>query len=261
VHGLAVTILGAGTAVPTAGRFPSGVLVVGGGTRTLVDCGPGVLRRLPAAGVGLEQIDAVLLTHRHLDHNADLAALLFALQNPRYDGRKPLRVRGGAWLPEFLAGIRAAWPKWTEPRGYELDVAVIDAGTFDLGDLTVTAVGVTHSEGSLAYRIEHAGRSVAVSGDADTVDGLAEVARGVDLFVCEAALPESERRGRHLSAELAGQVAREAGCATLCLTHLYPECTGLPSAELAATAFPGEVVVARDLQRFELGRPGLQAGK
>ena len=260
MRGLRVTILGAGTAVPAAGTFPSGVLVQGAGTTVLVDAGPGVLRRLPEIGVGLEDLDAVLLTHHHLDHNADLAALLFALCSPRYDGRKPLRIRGGGWLPGLLAGIRQAWPRWTEPRTFEVDVGVIGPGRFPLGGLAVTAVAVTHAVDSLAYRLEADGRAVAISGDADTLDGLGEVARGADLFVCEAALPASLHRGRHLTAEMAGRAAREAGCRQLCLTHLYPECAGLASADLAAAEFEGPVVVARDLLRFDLGGPGTPGG-
>ena len=41
-----VTILGSGTAVPSAERFPPGVLVEAGDEVVLVDAGPGVLRRL-----------------------------------------------------------------------------------------------------------------------------------------------------------------------------------------------------------------------
>ena len=69
-----VTILGSGTAVPVADRFPAGYLVRAGGTTLLLDLGPGTLRRLAQTGVGLEAIDAVLLTHYHTDHCADLAA-------------------------------------------------------------------------------------------------------------------------------------------------------------------------------------------
>ena len=70
MRGLRVTILGAGTAVPTVGAFPAGVLVQSARTTVLVDAGPCALRRLPDVGVGLEDIDAVLLTHRHLDHTS-----------------------------------------------------------------------------------------------------------------------------------------------------------------------------------------------
>jgi ribonuclease BN (tRNA processing enzyme) len=87
-----VTILGSGTAVPVPDRFPAGYLVQAGGQQLLVDCGPGILRRLAQAGVGLEAIDAVFLTHYHTDHCADLGPLLFALRSPRYAGRKPLQV-------------------------------------------------------------------------------------------------------------------------------------------------------------------------
>ena len=89
-----VTILGSGTAVPVADRFPSGVLVEAGDQVLVVDLGPGVLRRLAQAGRGPEHITTILLTHYHTDHCADLAALLFALRNPMYAGRPPLTILG-----------------------------------------------------------------------------------------------------------------------------------------------------------------------
>jgi ribonuclease BN (tRNA processing enzyme) len=93
-----LTILGSGTAIPSGERFPAGYLLASGGARVMVDCGPGTLRRLAQAGCSLAQLDAVLLTHFHTDHCADLAALLFALRSPRFGGRGPLHVFGATGL-------------------------------------------------------------------------------------------------------------------------------------------------------------------
>ena len=76
---LRLTVLGSGTAIPVRDRFPAGYLVQSKDSNVLIDCGPGTLRRLAETGVDLDAIDAVLLTHYHTDHCADLAALLFAL--------------------------------------------------------------------------------------------------------------------------------------------------------------------------------------
>ena len=85
-----LTVLGSGTAVPVPDRFPAGYLVERGASKVLVDCGPGSLRRLAQAGVSPAELDAVLLTHYHTDHCADLAALLFALRSPHLRARPPL---------------------------------------------------------------------------------------------------------------------------------------------------------------------------
>jgi ribonuclease BN (tRNA processing enzyme) len=247
-----VTILGSGTAVPNAERFPSGVLVQSGGTAFLVDAGPGVLRRLPQAGVGLEQITAVLLTHYHTDHSADVASLLFALRNPRYRGRPTLHLRGAAGLTRWLGLLTQAWP-WLEPHDYALDVQEIAPGSFALAGLTVTAVPIRHTAQSLAYRIaDPAGRVVAVSGDADECDGLVEVARDADLFVCEAAFPDAHYTPGHLTPSRAARAAAAAKVKTLCLTHFYPECEGHDLLGQARSAFAGPVCLARDLMSFEL---------
>jgi ribonuclease BN (tRNA processing enzyme) len=272
-----VTILGSGTAVPVPDRFPAGVLVThrehvarreegpgrkdgagredGAGSETVlaVDLGPGVLRRMAQAGHGPQSLTAVLLTHYHTDHCADLAALLFALRNPIYRGRPPLRLFGGAGLADLVGHLTTAWP-WLRPSGYDLQVTEIGPGSFALGGLEVTAVDIEHTAASLAYRIATpSGAAVAVSGDADDCEGLAIVAAGTDLFVCEAATPDGARIDGHITPSIAGRAAQRAGTRTLCLTHFYPQCEGHDLAGQAATTFSGEIVLARDLLRFELG--------
>ena len=248
-----VTILGSGTSVPASGRFPAGVLVEAAGTALLVDAGPGTLRHLPDAGVGLERIGAVLLTHYHTDHTADLAALLFALRNPRYRGRPRLRVLGAAGLRGFVGHLTAAWP-WLDPRGeYELSLEEIAPGSFDVGPFRVVAFSIRHTIQSLAYRFEADSAAAAISGDADVCDGLVDVARGADLFVCECSFPDAQRVEGHLTPKLAGEAAAKAGVKTLCLTHFYPECEGTDLAAQARATFGGKIVLAEDLMRFELG--------
>jgi ribonuclease BN (tRNA processing enzyme) len=255
VTALELTILGSGTAVPVVGRFPAGVLVRGGGETVLVDAGPGVLRRLAETGLDLGDVTAVLLTHFHTDHCADVAALLFALRNPRYRGRGPLRIRAAAGLRAWLDHLVAAWP-WLRPRGdYDLEVEEIQPGPLPLGGLEVTAIPIRHTAQSLGYRIAAAGGgpTIALSGDADVCPELDELARGADLFVCDSAFPDAHRTEGHLTPGLAGVHAARARAKVLCLTHFYPECDGHDLAAEAARTFTGKIVLARDLMRFELG--------
>lgn len=59
-------------------RASGGFLVESGPWRVHVDPGPGALVRLVQCGIDPGSIDAILLTHRHLDHSADVNALIEA---------------------------------------------------------------------------------------------------------------------------------------------------------------------------------------
>jgi ribonuclease BN (tRNA processing enzyme) len=249
-----VTVLGSGTAIPVAARFPAGYLLTFDGTVVMVDSGPGTLRRLATVGVPLEQLDGVLLTHYHTDHCADLAALLFALRSPQFAGRKPLRLFGAPGLLRLLQKLTEAWP-WLEPRGYDLRVTEVLPGTFDLDGATVTAVPIRHTAQSLGYRITTAAGTVAFSGDADTCDELVELARGSDLFVCDCAMPDDQKIDGHLTPALAAQHAERAGAPRLLLTHFYPACDGHDLAAAAAAHYRGEVLLAEDLMVLPIGAP------
>ncbi len=247
-----LTILGSGTAIPVPDRFPAGYLLQSGATAVMVDCGPGSLRRFVQAGGQLAELDAVLLTHYHTDHCADLAALLFALRSPTFAGRRPMRLLGAPGLERLVQKLTEAWP-WLQPRGYELELTELAPSTFSIGELQVTAVPIRHTAQSLGYRFTTAAGSAAFSGDADECDELVELARDVDVFVCDAATPDGQKLDGHLTPGLAAGYAQRAGTKTLVPTHFYPECVGHDLLAMARSQFAGRVVLAEDLLRLSIG--------
>ena len=244
-----LVVLGSGTAIPVADRFPAGYLLRHGSRRVLVDCGPGTLRRLAQAGESPRDLDAVLLTHYHTDHCADLAALLFALRSPTFAGRAPLRLYGAPGLQRLVGKLTEAWP-WLEPRGYELQLVELAPGPFAVAGLEACAVPIRHTAQSLGYRLLGDTGSIAFSGDADECDELVELARDVDVFVCEAATPDGQKLDGHLTPRLTAGYAARANVRRLVLTHFYPECSGHDLRAAAASAFAGEVILAEDLQQL-----------
>jgi ribonuclease BN (tRNA processing enzyme) len=72
-----ITVLGGCGAWPAAGQACSGYLVEHGGFRLLVDPGYAILPRL-LERVAADSVDAVLVSHGHPDHCADLHPLLRA---------------------------------------------------------------------------------------------------------------------------------------------------------------------------------------
>ncbi len=250
-----VTILGSGTAIPNPDRFPAGHLVEDGDARILVDLGPGVLRRAAQAGLTLDTLDAVLLTHYHTDHCADLAALLFALRNPRYAGRAPLTVLGAPDLLALVGHLTAAW-RWLEPRDYELRLCEIAPGTHDVAGLRVDAFAIEHTAASLGYRITGSNGAIAAfSGDAIACDALIPLAHDADLFICDSAFPTADPGPGHMTPTEAGRAAARAHARRLCLTHFYPECDGHDLLAEARAEFAGPIVLAEDLLRFDLAPP------
>ena len=247
-----LTVLGSGTAVPVPDRFPAGYLVRHEGRAVMVDCGPGTVRRLAQAGVGAAALDAVLLTHYHTDHCADLAALLFALRSPPLSPRPPLTVCGAPGLERLFGKLTEAWP-WLAPRSYELRLVELLPGTLHAFGLEITAVPIRHTAQSLGYRLRADAAAIAFSGDADECDELVQLASGCDVFVCDTASPDGQKLDGHLTPGLAAGYAERAGAGRLVLTHFYPECDGHDLVAQARARFGGAVTMAEDLMTLPIG--------
>ncbi|MFP4033837.1 MAG: MBL fold metallo-hydrolase, partial [Desulfococcaceae bacterium] len=113
--GIAVTILGSGTCVPSLRRSACAALLRAGGQTLLVDVGPGTSRRLMEAGVPVQSVSALLLTHFHPDHSGELAGFLFSNKYAREPARTvPLELVGGRGFSEFFLGLNELYQGWID---------------------------------------------------------------------------------------------------------------------------------------------------
>jgi ribonuclease BN (tRNA processing enzyme) len=214
----ALHVLGCATAGGNPGEPCSGYLVTAGGARILLDCGSGVVSSLLERDAA--PLDAIVLSHLHFDHIADLVPLAYAhTMGMASDWPAPAlhAPPGGAARLAALAEAGGASADHFASSG--LTVSEYDPGAaLAIGDATLTFRELVHPGGSHAIRVEAGGGTLVFSGDTALTPALGEHAAGADLLLCEAtALPASEV---HLPAGEAGRIAREAGCAALVLTHV-----------------------------------------
>ena len=94
--------------------------------------------------------------------------------------------------------------------------------------------------------------SMAYSADSGPCDALVELARGVDLFVCEAGSPGEQEMQMHLNGRQAGEVAAQAGAQRLLVTHLAPGTDSVDTLAHARSSFGGPVGLAAEGLTLEL---------
>jgi ribonuclease BN (tRNA processing enzyme) len=256
--GMAVTILGSGTCVPSLSRSACSVMMTVGHARLLFDSGPGTMRRLLESGTTIFDITNIFYSHFHPDHTAELVPFLFATKYPDMNRRQiPLTVAGGWGFSDFFAGLRSVYGKGIELAPGLLKIIELDNKSRDFrqfGDFSVESAPVEHNPESIAYRVTGAGgNSVVYSGDTDYSENLIDLANGADLLICESALPDSLRVKGHLTPPLAGKIASLARVKRLVLTHFYPECDQVDMVQECRRTYSGPVVLAEDLMRIEVG--------
>jgi ribonuclease BN (tRNA processing enzyme) len=228
-----LTIAGCSPAWPNAGGAHSGYLVEGDGGRLLLDCGPGVLPKLREREAW-PRVDAIAITHFHLDHWGDLVPWVWAcLHGPGREAEPPMVLvppGGRAWLAE--GGRRLGTQDMFE-RAFRL-VEYGDGVPFTAAGFDVLALRVPHyTLQAFGFRVTGAGRTLAYSGDTGPADTLAELARDADLFVCEATLLDGEPDLRgHLSLDEADAAFQASGARRLLVTHRPQEldCVGYEQA-------------------------------
>jgi ribonuclease BN (tRNA processing enzyme) len=245
---LAVTVLGSSGMFATPERACAGYLLELSGSTVLLDAGSGVWQNL-LAHVDYRDVDGVVLSHRHPDHVTDVFQMFHAR---RYGDPDPLSIIP-LWAPaETLERAVAFIPDLEE--AFELRT-VADGDETGIADATARFVRMAHPPETLGVRIQHDGAVLSYSADTGPDADFERLARGADLFVCEATFQDSDEEWEgHMSASQAGTVAGRESVSKLLLTHLRPgRDPALSLAEAQRTAGEAEVQLASDGLRLEVG--------
>jgi ribonuclease BN (tRNA processing enzyme) len=238
-----LTVLGGCGAWPAAGQACSGYLVEHDGFRLLIDPGYAIVPRLLQL-VRADDVDAVLVSHGHPDHCADLNPLLRA--RTFRDDRAPAPALPVYAPPGALRAVLAL----DRPGGLDdaVNVRDFDPGDeFSVGPFGVRSWLLPHMLPNAGLRLEADGRVLAYTGDTGPSPDLHKLARGADLLLAEASYPREvpADMARYLSsASQAGHVASKAGAAQLVLTHLMPGTDPDESVLAAAEAYTRPIAVA-----------------
>ncbi|WP_333890530.1 ribonuclease Z [Mycolicibacterium gadium] len=279
-----VTLLGTGSPIPDANRAGPSTLVRAGGQTFLIDCGRGVQQRLTGAGTGANALTALLLTHLHSDHIADLGDVIITRWVSTFTpDPAPLPIIGPPGTAEvvehtlkafgFDIGYRIAHhADLNSPPPVEV-FEYTDGPVWDRDGVQIRVAPTDHRPvaPTIGFRIEHAGASVVLAGDTVPCESLDALASGAGALVHTVirkdlidAMPMQRIRDicdYHSSVEQAAETATRAGVGILILTHYVPAIA--PGAEdewraLAATAFDRQIEVGDDLHRVEV-HPGVCA--
>jgi len=265
-----------GPFIRSAAHVPSSSVIVYNGTPWIVDTGFGVTFRLLEAGIGLNQIRNIFITHHHSDHNLELGPLLY---NAWIAGMKePVHVYGPAGLNDLL---KYYW----ESNRFDIETRIANEGRPDVRELVrgheYSAGEVMKGEGvevaalrnihppvaeSFALRFRLGNKTVAFSGDTAYCQPLAAFAKGAKYLVHEvmnaAAVDEMVKRrpnaaklresilAHHTTTEDAGRIAQEGGVQNLVLNHFVPpddkSLTDESWRSAAQLTYSGNVIIAKD---------------
>ncbi|HZU49912.1 MAG TPA: ribonuclease Z [Mycobacterium sp.] len=273
-----ITLLGTGSPIPDPNRAGPSTLVRADGQLFLVDCGRGVLQRAAAIGVGANGLTALLLTHLHSDHIADLGDVLITRWVTTF-GPDPasLPIIGPPGTADVVESTLKAFG---HDIGYRLahhadltsppvvEVSEHSEGpVWDRGGVTIRVAPTDHRPvtPTIGFRIESGGAAVVLAGDTVPCDSLDELARDADALVHTVIrkdivrlLPQQRIKDicdYHSSVQEAAATATRAGVGTLILTHYVP---GIAPGqeeqwrELAGSEFDGRIELGDDLHRVEI---------
>lgn len=258
-------VLGSGTAIPVAHRGASGyALVAKTGEVLCLECGPGSTRRGPAAGIALDAVIGIAVSHHHVDHVCDLAAALFARNVHEPAITTPLTLVGPVGHAQHLTSLlqlhgpqialsnvrvveMKAKGKEKEERGKEEDREGEGSDHLSLPPFSIHARAVKHGVAAVGYSIVSGARVLAYSGDSGPCDALVALCRGAHVALLECSYPSERQTTGHLTPRTAGETAKAAGVTRLVLTHFYPSVDGSDiEAAVRATGYEGALHLAAD---------------
>jgi len=255
-------VLGSGTSVPHSQRASAAFWLETETGSILLDCSADAAHRMAQENLDWPNLDAIWISHLHLDHCGGLASLLFGVKwAPQTRTRRnPLKIFGCAGIENLLRAIDESNDYELLDQPFPIELHEIPAGDSRPGaefemfpGLRARTFSTPHTMESLAVRLtDERAVSLVYSSDTGFSEKLADFARGADLLILECSFWRDKPTDKHLELADAMRIARLAEPSKLILTHLYPEWDGLDLESKAKELWPGTTIAAHDGLRLEI---------
>ena len=252
-------------------------LVEAGGERFLFDAGRGFMRRLAQAGIPMDGVTKLFITHLHSDHVVDVSDLLLTPWSAPSARKVPLEVWGPEGTGDMMDHLQKAFAydihirrdvdEKFSPEGIEVISHDIGEGTvYEKKGVKITAFLVDHGpvKPSFGYRLDYQGHSVAISGDTRPSENLVKFCKGVDVLIHEVFDAEAVRKiaanlsqsqfesilAHHTTPEQAGQIFTRVKPRLAVYSHRADDIALL---ERTRKTYAGRVEVGEDLMTITIG--------
>lgn len=210
-----LTILGYYGGFPTDGVGTTGYLLQSEGFNLLLDAGSGTLLELEKHLDPL-QLDAVLLTHYHHDHTADVGVLQYLWQLKQGSKKQDILPIYGHFQDPLNFGA-LSWPDSTIGKAYSTDTEL------NLGPFKITFCKTVHPVPAFAVRIQEksTGKIFSFTSDTTYFDGLVNFVKDSDLLITDTNfLSDKEGTRWHLTTKETAQLFDDSKSRKLIISHL-----------------------------------------
>jgi ribonuclease BN (tRNA processing enzyme) len=246
-----LVVLGSGTSVPHARRASPAFWLQTNTGAVLLDISSDTLHRMAQEGLDWANLQAIWVSHFHLDHLGGLAPFLFAMKwaPQTQERRQQLSIYGPSGLTKLLKAIDESYEYRLLDQHFPINIVEVGAGAQleILPGLGAETFSTLHTKESLAIRLRDLRNSTLVyTSDTGYSEHLIDFAKDVTVLLMECSFHSNKPLNTHLELFEAIKLARACAPQKLVLTHLYPEWDDFDLRKEARELWSGETIEAVD---------------